>query len=121
MSPALATLLPGKWQWIAGAALAVLAAFLLGRCDGVRSERARQDVARAEANARALARDAAASEAAATERAGDVSTIEARHKEQTDAIKGDDDAAVRRNAACQRLRAQGTRAADLPPACRSGG
>lgn len=106
--------------WILIALLLIAAAFFLGRCDGAQSERRAQEAARVKANADALQRDAQAKEQAATERAGDIAAIEAKRKDQVDALQGDDDG-VRVRAACQRLRAAGTREADLPEQCRSGG
>ncbi len=113
---AVAPLLP----YIIGAAMIALA-FALGRCDGVADERARQALATSRANEEATTRDAGAKETASEERATDKATIDAKQKEQADAIQGDDDAAVRRNAGCQRLRAAGRSEASLPVACRSGG
>lgn len=102
-------------------ALLIALAFTLGRCDGVSDERARQRAATAEANEKATTRDAGAKETASEERATDKATIDAKQKEQVDAIQGDSDAAVRINAACQRLRAAGRSEAALPAACRPGG
>lgn len=90
--------------WVLIALLLILAAFFLGRCDGIQSEKQAQEAARVKSNADALLRDAQAKEQAATERAGDIAAIEAKRKDQVDALQGEDDAAVRRNAACQRLR-----------------
>lgn len=106
--------------YIIGAALIALA-FTLGRCDGVSDERARQRAITAKANEKAATRDAGAKETASEERATDKAAIDAKQKEQVDAIQGDNDAAVRINAACQRLRAAGRSEAALPAPCRSGG
>ncbi|WP_422057692.1 hypothetical protein [Sphingomonas sp.] len=105
--------------YIIGAALIALA-FTLGRCDGVSDERARHALATSKANEKATTRDAGAKETASEERATDKAAIDAKQKEQVDAIQGDNDAAVRINAACQRLRAAGRSEAALPAACRSG-
>lgn len=101
-------------------ALLIVLAFTLGRCDGVSDERARQRAITAEANEKATTRDAGAKETASEERASDKAAIDAKQKEQVDAIQGDDDAAVRRSAACQRLRASGRSETSLPEPCRSG-
>lgn len=102
------------------AAVLIAAAFALGRCDGVSDEKARQAAATAKANEKALTRDAGAKEQAATERAIDTGAIEAQKKDQIDALQGDSNT-LRVRAACQRLRAAGRSAADLPEPCRPQG
>lgn len=119
IGPRLAEHLAKALPYIIGAALLALA-FTLGRCDGVSDERARQSLATSKANAKATERDSAAKEKAADERLSDAAVIAGKQKDQVDAIKGDNAVAVRLNAACQRLRAAGRSAADLPAACRSG-
>lgn len=119
IGPRPAELVGKALPYIIGAALIALA-FTLGRCDGVSDERARQRAITAEANEKATTRNAGAKETASEERATDKAAIDAKQKEQVNAIKGDNDAAVRINAACQRLRAAGRSEAALPAACRSG-
>lgn len=119
IGPKTAELLGKVLPYIA-CALLVAAAFALGRCDGVSDERARQALATSKANEKAVTRDAAAKEQAAVERATDTATIEAKKKDQTDALQGDSNT-LRVRAACQRLRSAGTGEAALPVQCRPGG
>lgn len=107
-------------------AVCVLMLFVLGWCavTGPGRERAKQDAAAAAANARAQAVDAKARDQASDERLTDLKTNTQLNKELTDAVSSLPDArpSDRRVAlACQRLRHQGTREADLPPVCRPGG
>lgn len=102
--------------YVIGALLIVLA-FALGRCDGVSDERARMAAEIAKANETVVMLDAEAKERAAEQRAEDVASIEAKRKDQLDAIEGDIDT-VRVRAACQRLREAGHSEAALPARCR---
>lgn len=87
------------------AVLALAATFLIGDHNGATRIKNRFAAERATANAKALETDAPAKEQASIERATDTANITAMQKEQIDAIHGDTDAELRRNAACARLRA----------------
>lgn len=107
-------------------AVCVLMLFVLGWCavTAPGRERAKQDAAAAAANSKALSVDAKARDQAADERLTDLKTNTQLEKELTDAVSSLPDArpSDRRVAlACQRLRHQGTREADLPAACRPAG
>jgi hypothetical protein len=104
-------------------AVCVLMLFVLGWCavTAPGRERAKQDAAAVAANARAQAVDAKARDQASDERLTDLKTNTQLNKELTDAVSSLPDArpSDRRVAlACQRLRHQGTREADLPAVCR---
>lgn len=106
-------------------AVCFLLLFVLGWCavTAPGRERAKQDAAAAAANARAQAVDAKARDQAADERLTDLKANTQLEKELTDAVSSLPDArpSDRRVAlACQRLRHQGTREADLPAVCRPG-
>lgn len=83
--------------------LLVIAAFGLGRCDGANRERDRIELERAKANQEAEKRNSDAKEKASEQRAQDTADIGQKQKDQLDAIEGSND--VRRDAACERLRA----------------
>ena len=103
------------------ACLAIL--LLLATCAHHSAKEARQSRDAAEERARALDAGLKASEAASGERMADVQIIYNHEKELTDAVASLPDAvpSPRRIAlACQRLRQQGNRDADLPAQCRSG-
>jgi len=94
--------------------------FLLGQCDGRRSEAARQDAARAAANVEVVKKDGDAKTVAATERATDSALIDAQHKDLIDAIQQAPDSAPdasRVAFGCARLRAAGRSEASLPGVC----
>jgi hypothetical protein len=96
--------------------------FLLGQCDGKRSEAARQDAARAAANVEVVRKDGDAKTVAATERATDTALIDAKHKDLIDAIQQAPDSAPdasRVAYGCQLLRQSGRSEASLPAACGS--
>jgi hypothetical protein len=98
--------------------------FLLGQCDGRRSEAARQDAARAAANVETVKRDGNAKEVAANERLTDTVLVDAQHKELIDAIQQAPDSAPdasRVAFGCARLRAAGRSEASLPGVCRPQG
>ena len=104
------------------ACVAVL--LLLATCSHYSAREA--DHAKREAEARAKALDEAikASDKAAGERLRDIQINQKREKELTNAVTSLPDGApspVQRRLACQRLRQQGTRDADLPAVCRSEG
>jgi hypothetical protein len=108
---------------IAYAAL-LWAVFALGQCDGKRTEAVRQEALRAKAVVEAIGKNAAAQEKAAEERATDKEVIDQKQEDLLDAIKTVPDTqpdAVRVALGCQRLRAQGSRDADLPAVCRTQG
>lgn len=104
---------------IAALVALAFAGFGIAKCSYDRSIIAKHDAA---ANAKAAARNDAAKDAASTERRADDQRI-------SEAQKGYDDAISKAPAGapgpatvalgCERLRRQGTRAADLPAACRS--
>lgn len=101
--------------------LLIVGAYLFGDHNGANRVLNRVAAERAAANLDAVITDAGAKEQAATERARDTATIADKEKEQRNAIQGDTDADIRRNAACARLRAtRGNQAADAA-GCRSGG
>jgi hypothetical protein len=109
------------WWKLAVAFIAVASlSFLLGQCDGRKSERARSDAARAEANVQAMKTNQVATEKAAEQRVKDATTVAAQEEELIDAIQTVPDTApdaVRVRLGCERLRKQGTNTADIP-ACR---
>jgi hypothetical protein len=103
------------------AAILIAAAYLYGDHNGANRVKARVTAERAAANEKALTTDLNAKEQASIERTEDTANIEEKHDAQVNAIRGGDDAAIRRSAACQRLRATpGRSEADLPEQCRSG-
>ncbi|WP_292051616.1 hypothetical protein [Brevundimonas sp. UBA5866] len=109
------------WAVIAAAVCLLL---LLGTCSYHSKREADQARRDAEARARALEKNRKASERADVERMSDVVIIYNREKELTDAVSSLPDAAPgpRRLAlACERLRQQGLRDADLPASCRPAG
>lgn len=126
MIPGLAAVMSFGASWWKAAVGFVIAAplfFLLGQCDGRKTERKVQAAARAEANVEALKTNSRATEKAAAERVTDATEVAANEKELIDAIADTPDTApdaVRVALGCQRLRAQGTDPADLPAACRPG-
>lgn len=94
--------------------------FLLGQCDGRRSESARQDAARAAANVEVVKKDGDAKTVAATERATDTILTDQKHKELIDAVQTAPDSApdaARVRLGCERLRQAG-RDTTAIPACR---
>jgi hypothetical protein len=98
--------------------------FLLGQCDGRRSEAARQDAARAAANVATIQKDGNAKETAANERLTDTVLVDQQHKELIDAIQQAPDSAPdasRVAFGCARLRAAGRSEASLPGVCRHAG
>lgn len=108
------------WKAALGFLLAAPLFFLLGQCDGKRTQRRIDDAARAEANVEALKTNAKATEAAAEQRVKDATEIAANEEELLDAIADTPDGApdAKRVAlGCARLRAQGTDTAAFP-ACR---
>lgn len=113
------TLVPW-WRALVGFAVAAPLFFLLGQCDGRRSERAVADAARAEANVQAAKTDQAATSKAADERVADAAVVTAKERELVDAIADTPDTApdaVRVRLGCERLRQQGTDTTAIP-ACR---
>lgn len=108
------------WKAAVGFVVAAPLFFLLGQCDGRRSERATAAAARAEANVEALKTDKVATDKAADERVADATVVTAKEKELVDAIADTPDTApdaVRVRLGCERLRQQGTDTAAIP-ACR---
>lgn len=111
----LAALLPtGLKEWARIIIVVLLVAAItypLGRCDGKRAERARNDAARAEANVQAMKTNAAATDRAANERVADAAVVSANEERLIDAIEDTPDTApdaVRVRLGCERLRAAGT-------------
>lgn len=90
---------------IAAATAILVLVFVLGRCSGISSQRAKS-IAVVERNAEAKSN-------AAEQRAKDHTDIGAKHEDQINAIENADD--VRRSAACQRLRGAGY--TNLPAGC----
>ena len=125
----LAASLAGPIAALAGARQAIIAGLAvaglclpLGYCAGTRGAEARCDAARALANLKAGEIDARAKDAAAAARVTDALAVERHEQELIDAISAlpdDRPDAVRVALGCQRLRAQGTPEAQLPPVCRS--
>lgn len=123
------TALSGAWKAISAARNAILTGMAvaglclpLGYCAGQRAEKARNEAARALANIEALQVEGAAAEKAAADRVEDALAVERHEQELIDAISKVPDGPpddVRVALGCQRLRAQGTAAADLPEICRS--
>ena len=112
------------WRAAIGFVIAAPIFFLLGQCDGKRTQRRIDDAARAEANVQAMKTNQVATEKAAEERVRDATTVAANEKELIDAIQQTPDAApdaVRVRLGCERLRKQGADRADLPAACGPGG
>lgn len=108
------------WKAAVGFVVAAPLFFLLGQCDGRRSERATAAAARAEANVEALKTDKVATDQAADERVADATVVTAKEKELVDAIADTPDTApdaVRVRLGCERLRQQGTDTTAIP-ACR---
>ena len=108
------------WKAAVGFIVAAPLFFLLGQCDGRKSERARNDAARAEANVQAMKTNHGATEKAAAERVRDATTVAAQEETLIDAIQSTPDTApdiVRVRLGCQRLRSQGTDLSNIP-ACR---
>jgi len=107
-------------------AVCVLMLFGLGWCavTAPGRERAKLNTAVTAANVRAQATDAKARDLGSDERLADLKTNTQTEKDLTNAVSSLPDArpSDRRVAlACQRLRHQGTRPADLPPICRPAG
>lgn len=120
---ALRTLPATSWAIVA---ICILMLFGLGWCavTAPGRERSKLDTAVTAANAKAQATDAKARDLASDERLNDQKTNHQTEKELTDAVSSLPDArpSDRRVAlACQRLRHQGTRSADLPSVCRPAG
>lgn len=112
-----------SWAIVAVCVLLILS---LGWCavTAPGRERAKLDTAVTAANAKAQATGAKTHEQASDERLNDLKTNTQSEKELTDAVSSLPDArpSDRRVAlACQRLRHQGTRPADLPSVCRHAG
>lgn len=110
---------PASWAVIA---VCVLLLFVLGWCAATAPgrERAKQGRAVEAANVQARATGAASHDRAASERLIDLKINHQLEKELTDAVSSSPDArptAGRVALACQRLRHQGARDADLPPEC----
>jgi len=114
---------PASWAVIAVCVLLILS---LGWC-AVKApgrERAKLHASAAAANAKAQAIDVRARDQAADERLTDLKANTQFERDLTHAVSSLPDArpSDRRLAlACQRLRHQGTRPADLPPVCRPAG
>lgn len=109
------------WAIIIGLVLLLV---LLATCSHYTSKEAKLDRLAAEERAQTLDAAIKASDKASGERLSDIQINIKREKELTDAVSSLPDAvpSPRRIAlACQRLRQQGTRDADLPASCRSGG
>ncbi len=101
----------------------VLLLVLLATCSHYTGKEAKRDRIAADERARTLDAAIKASDKASGERLTDIQININREKELTDAVSSLSDAvpSPRRIAlACQRLRQQGTRDADLPASCRSG-
>jgi len=108
------------WRAALGFLVAAPLFFLLGQCDGRKSERAVQAAARAEANVQAMKTNAAATGKAADERVADAVTVSDNERALTDAIQDTPDSApdnVRVALGCKRLREAGKDPAAFP-ACR---
>lgn len=109
------------WAVIIGLVLLLV---LLSTCSHYTGKEAKRDQQAAEERARTLDAAIKASDKASGERLTDIQINIKREKELTDAVSSLPDAvpSPRRIAlACQRLRQQGARDADLPVRCRSGG
>lgn len=119
-SAALASFGASWWKAAVGFLLAAPLFFLLGTCDGRKTERKIQAAARAEANVQAMKINQKATDQAAAERVNDATTVAANEEVLLDAIQSTPDTApdaVRVKLGCERLRAQGTDISSLP-ACR---
>lgn len=90
---------------LAIALAAVILAFIAGDHIGANRVIARHAAERNAANVEVLTKDGAAKEAAAEQRAIDTANIAEKQDAQLNSIQGIDDAAIRRSAACNRLRA----------------
>ena len=102
----------------------ILLFVLLATCSHYTGKEAKRDQRAAEERAQTLDDAIKASDKASGERLTDIQINIDREKELTDAVSSLPDAApsLRRiTLACQRLLQQGTRDADLPASCRSGG
>lgn len=109
------------WAVIIGLVLLLV---LLATCSHYTGKEAKRERLCAEERANTLDAAIKASDKASGERLTDIQINIKREKELTDAVSSLPDAmpSPRRIAlACQRLRQQGTRDADLPASCRSGG
>ena len=115
------------FEWARLAAVALIVAglsFTAGRCDGVRDERARQELRIGQANVRFMKQKAIADELAAERRLTDTIAVNEQERNLRDAIDDTPDTvpdAVRIRLGCERLRSAGGNDADLPSVCRSGG
>lgn len=110
----------GNWKILLIAAAVLPMVFLLGQCDGRKSERARQAAARAEANVEALKVDQGARDAAAERRVIDATQVNQNEERLIDAIESTPDEApdaVRVRLGCERLRTAGEDTAAIA-ACR---
>lgn len=120
MIPAILAFGASWWKAAVGFLVAAPLFFLLGQCDGKRTQRRIDDAARAEANVEAMKTNAKATEKAAEERVKDATTVAANEEVLLDAIENTPDTApdAKRVAlGCARLRAQGTDTTAFP-ACR---
>lgn len=102
--------LADNWRILAGALVACLACFLLGQCDGRRTQAAADKLAIERAQTAALRINAAATEIATAQRARDVVTIAIQKQDRDNAIEqavpspiGNATSAL----GCRRLRAAG--------------
>jgi hypothetical protein len=114
-----------KW-WKLGLGIIVGAAlcFPLAQCSGKKIGRAQMQHAIDAANLKALSAQHLADERAANQHLTDTIAVNRQEGALRDAISHTPDSApdaTRIALGCQRLRASGARAADLPAACRSGG
>lgn len=122
MREALRTLTAAGWA-TAAACLLVMAILCWWAITAPGRERAKLDRAVEAASAQARTTDASARDRAADQRLTDLKINNQLDKERTDAVSSIPDArptAGRVALACQRLREQGTRDADLPAECRPG-
>lgn len=102
------------------AILIVLITWPLAHCDGVKDERVRNAEEVAEAQRKAIKRNAAAVVASARERVADQRDVAAAQKEQADAVQNlpQSSTTVRqRSRACVVLRHQDTQAGRVPRSC----
>lgn len=111
----------GAVGYVAIALALIVAAFVLGRCDGMSDERDRNALALQRANNAALRIKAAADELAAAQRLKDAQRLSQASKDRTDAIDKAPESktgAATRNLNCARWVQQNPGRTDRPPACR---